>query len=69
MSYVEHHRTLGDWVALLAGHGFVITDLLEPEWPDDHERVWGGWSGVRGRLHAGHRDLRCPARVSRTPKM
>src|SRR6478609_2795892 len=53
VSYVEHHRTLGDWVALLAGHGFVITDLLEPEWPDEHERVWGGWSAVRGRLTPG----------------
>jgi hypothetical protein len=40
-------------VTLLAGHGFVITDLLEPEWPEDHDRVWGGWSGVRGRLTPG----------------
>ena len=53
VSYVEHHRTLGDWVALLAGHGFTITDLLEPEWPADHDRVWGGWSGTRGRLTPG----------------
>ena len=44
VAYVEHHRTLGDWVALLAGHGFVITDLLEPEWPEGHDRIWGGWS-------------------------
>lgn len=53
VSYVEHHRTLGDWVALLAGAGFVITDLLEPEWPPDHDRVWGGWSGTRGRFTPG----------------
>ena len=53
VAYVEHHRTLGDWVGLLARHGFRLTDLLEPEWPDDHERVWGGWSGVRGRLTPG----------------
>jgi SAM-dependent methyltransferase len=53
VSYVEHHRTLGDWVALLAGAGFVITDLLEPEWPDNHDRVWGGWSGVRGQFTPG----------------
>ena len=53
VSYVEHHRTLGDWVGLLAGTGFVITDLLEPEWPEGHERVWGGWSAVRGRLTPG----------------
>ncbi|GAA4697720.1 class I SAM-dependent methyltransferase [Nocardioides nanhaiensis] len=52
-TYVEHHRTLGDWVALLAGHGFVITDLLEPEWPEGHERVWGGWSALRGRITPG----------------
>jgi SAM-dependent methyltransferase len=53
VAYVEHHRTLGDWVALLAGHGFVLTDLLEPEWPEDHDRVWGGWSRLRGRLTPG----------------
>ena len=53
VSYVEHHRTLGDWVSLLAGTGFVITDLLEPEWPEDHDRVWGGWSKVRGLLTPG----------------
>ena len=53
VAYVEHHRTLGDWVALLAGTGFVITDLLEPEWPEGHERVWGGWSALRGRFTPG----------------
>ena len=53
VAYVEHHRTLGDWVALLAGHGFRITDLLEPEWPEGHDRVWGGWSETRGRLTPG----------------
>ncbi|WP_336623275.1 class I SAM-dependent methyltransferase [Nocardioides cremeus] len=53
VSYVEHHRTLGDWVGLLAGSGFALTRLLEPEWPEHHERVWGGWSGVRGRVTPG----------------
>lgn len=53
VAYVEHHRTLGDWVALLAGAGFVITDLREPEWPPDHDRVWGGWSRTRGLLTPG----------------
>jgi len=52
-AYVEHHRTLGDWVALLAGHGFFLDTLLEPEWPEGHDRVWGGWSGVRGRYTPG----------------
>lgn len=52
-AYVEHHRTLGDWVALLAGAGFRITDLREPQWPEHHDRVWGGWSRVRGVLTPG----------------
>ena len=53
VSYVEHHRTLGDWVRVLADHGFAITDLLEPTWPEGHDRVWGGWSEVRGRFTPG----------------
>ncbi len=56
--YVEHHRTLGDWVRLLARAGFTISDLLEPEWPEGHDRVWGGWGPERGALIPGHRDLR-----------
>ncbi len=52
-TYVEHHRTLGDWVALLASAGFVLTTLLEPEWPEGHDRIWGGWSAVRGRVTPG----------------
>ena len=52
-SYVEHHRTLGDWVALLSGAGFRIDTLLEPEWPADLDRPWGGWSRVRGTLTPG----------------
>ena len=53
VAYVEHHRTLGDWVGLLARHGFRLTDLLEPEWPEGHDRVWGGWSATRGRFTPG----------------
>ncbi len=53
VSYVEHHRTLEDWVDVLTGHDFVLQRLLEPRWPDDHERVWGGWSALRGRLTPG----------------
>jgi SAM-dependent methyltransferase len=51
--YVEHHRTIGDWVHALSTHGFRLLELLEPEWPDDHERTWGGWSRVRGLLTPG----------------
>jgi SAM-dependent methyltransferase len=52
-SYVEHHRTLGDTVGALAAVGFIINRLVEPEWPDGHEQIWGGWSGTRGRLIPG----------------
>ncbi|MGH3659281.1 MAG: class I SAM-dependent methyltransferase [Micromonosporaceae bacterium] len=52
-TYVEYHRTLGDFVRALHGAGFVITDLLEPEWPAGHTRVWGQWSPLRGKLFPG----------------
>lgn len=52
-AYVEHHRTLGDWVHALSINGFRIRELHEPEWPEDHARTWGGWSRVRGRLTPG----------------
>lgn len=53
VSYVEHHRTLGDWVGLLAAAGFHLRALHEPQWPADHDRVWGGWSRLRGVLTPG----------------
>ncbi len=52
-TYAEHHRTLGDWVRLLVAAGFVLTDLIEPEWPPGLTEVWGGWSPLRGRLLPG----------------
>lgn len=51
--YAEHHRTLGDWVRQLVAAGFRLLDVVEPEWPDGHEQVWGGWSPLRGRLVPG----------------
>lgn len=51
--YVEHHRTLGDWVGLLHRAGFLLRALHEPQWPEGHERVWGGWGPLRGRLVPG----------------
>ena len=51
--YVEHHRTIGDWVALLSGAGFALSALHEPEWPEGLERIWGGWGPLRGRLVPG----------------
>ncbi|MCK2220609.1 class I SAM-dependent methyltransferase [Actinomadura sp. ATCC 31491] len=58
-TYVEHHRTLGDWVGLLVAAGLTITALLEPEWPEGHERTWGGWSPLRGRHLPGTAIFSC----------
>lgn len=53
LTYAEHHRTLGDRVRDLVAAGFVLDDLLEPQWPTGHDQVWGGWSPLRGRLLPG----------------
>jgi SAM-dependent methyltransferase len=52
-SYVEHHHTMGEWVRALAGAGFGVEDVVEPEWPEGHERVWGAWGPYRGRFIPG----------------
>jgi SAM-dependent methyltransferase len=52
-TYVEHHRTLGDRVREIVSAGLQLVDLIEPEWPDEHARVWGGWSPLRGRVLPG----------------
>lgn len=53
LSYVEQHRTLGDRIRELVAAGFVLTDLIEPQWPEGHERIWGQWSPLRGRIFPG----------------
>jgi SAM-dependent methyltransferase len=58
-SYVEHHRTMGDWVTLIVSSGLTLTGLVEPEWPAGHEQVWGGWSPLRGRLFPGTAIFQC----------
>ncbi len=52
-TYVEHHRTLGDRVREIVAAGLVVVDLVEPEWPEGHDRAWGQWSGLRGRILPG----------------
>ncbi len=52
-TYVEHHRTLGDRIRELLAAGFELRDLIEPEWPDGHEQIWGQWSPLRGRIFPG----------------
>ena len=51
--YVEHHRTMGDRIRELVAAGFTLVDLIEPEWPEGHERTWAQWSPLRGRLFPG----------------
>lgn len=53
LSYVEHHRTVGDRIRELVGAGFVLTDLIEPEWPEWLDREWGQWSPLRGEIFPG----------------
>jgi SAM-dependent methyltransferase len=51
--YVEHHRTVGDWVRAVVGAGLVLDDLVEPEWTPGRTRQWGQWSPARGALVPG----------------
>lgn len=53
VTYAEHHRTIGDRVREIVSAGLALIDLVEPEWPDGHIRVWGQWSPLRGRLFPG----------------
>jgi SAM-dependent methyltransferase len=57
--YVEHHRTVGDWVRAVVGAGLVLTDLVEPEWTPGRTQVWGQWSPARGALVPGTLILVC----------
>ncbi|GAA2769534.1 class I SAM-dependent methyltransferase [Nonomuraea dietziae] len=60
-TYVEHHRTMGDWISLVVASGLTVRGLLEPEWPRGHDRVWGGWSPLRGRHLPGTAIFTCGA--------
>ncbi|SEL43314.1 Methyltransferase domain-containing protein [Blastococcus sp. DSM 46786] len=51
--YVEHHRTVGDWVRAVVGAGLVLEDLVEPEWTPGRTENWGQWSPERGALVPG----------------
>jgi SAM-dependent methyltransferase len=51
--YVEHHRTMGDRIRDLVAAGFAVLDVVEPEWPEDFDGVWGQWSKLRGEIFPG----------------
>jgi SAM-dependent methyltransferase len=61
--YVEHHRTVGDWVRAVVGAGLVLDDLLEPVWTAGRTQNWGQWSPARGALVPGTLIL-CTSRPS-----
>jgi SAM-dependent methyltransferase len=58
-TYVEHHRTLGDRVRELIEAGFVLSGIVEPEWPTENTTEWGGWSPLRGRILPGTAIFSC----------
>ncbi len=53
VSYVEHHRTIGDRVRECVAAGLTVLDLVEPTWPERNVAEWGGWSPLRGELIPG----------------
>lgn len=53
VTYVEHHRTVGDWVGVMVGAGLVVDQLVEPTWNPENQQTWGGWSPLRGSLFPG----------------
>jgi SAM-dependent methyltransferase len=59
ISYVEHHRTVGDWVRAVVHSGLVLDDLIEPEWTPGRTQNWGQWSPERGALVPGTLILVC----------
>jgi SAM-dependent methyltransferase len=62
-TYVEHHRTLGDYIRQLHAAGLELVDLIEPEWPEDHTQEWGQWSPLRGALFPGTAIFCCRKQV------
>lgn len=63
LTYAEYHRTLGDLVRDVVAAGMHLCDLVEPEWPEGHERTWGSWSPLRGRILPGTAIFVCERRA------
>ncbi len=59
VTYVEHHRTVGDWVRAVVAAGLVVEDLVEPEWTPGRTENWGQWSPERGALVPGTLIMVC----------
>ncbi|MFV0534544.1 MAG: class I SAM-dependent methyltransferase [Cumulibacter sp.] len=52
-TYVETHRTMSGRVRDIIGAGFILEDLIEPEWTPGRDIVWGQWSPQRGAMVPG----------------
>lgn len=50
LTYVEHHRTMGQRIRDIVAAGLLLIDVVEPEWPERNADEWGGWSPLRGRV-------------------
>ncbi|MGU3294843.1 class I SAM-dependent methyltransferase [Williamsia sp. M5A3_1d] len=61
VTYVEHHRTIGDRVREIRSAGLVLDDIVEPEWPDWLDQEWGQWSPLRGQYFPGTAIFVCTA--------
>ena len=59
-TYAEHHRTVGDRVRELRAAGFVLDDLIEPEWPAGFTAHVGTMVAVARRALPGHGHLLLP---------
>lgn len=53
LTYAEYHRTFGEWVRALVSAGFVLDDVVEPEWPVGLDVTFGQWSPLRGSIFPG----------------
>ncbi len=53
ITYVEHHRTMGDRVREIRAAGLLLDDVVEPEWPEGFDQEWGQWSPLRGAYFPG----------------
>lgn len=52
-TYAEFQHKVGDHIRALAGAGFIVEDMVEPEWPEEVTQNWGQWSPERGRIFPG----------------
>lgn len=55
--FCQYHRTISDWFSALKRHGFIVTDILEPE-PKDEKSTFKGYSLSKMRIIPGTMIIR-----------